>query len=241
MALNFCTLDIWTRRPSASGPLLLALATAGIAGGCSDEMVFEPAAVFSPENVLPFGDVSVANELRLTIEVRNGGNAGLQILSTEIQNSSIANQFRVEVAEDLTAGLTPGLTSAITVIYRPCPDAWNGDVLDDSFMLTSCPGAAATADLVITANTSEPTVTYSLTGQPVQPPNVEFRCPASGACNMPTATRSLCGGTMGAGGLSFGSVESGTGEACDLYMEIVNRKRSVDGNEVSVAPLNVDR
>lgn len=239
MALNFNDFDIATQpRRTLWAPLLLA-ATVGLAG-CPEDEIFEPRGVYSPPN-LTFGDVSVASERRLTVMVSNGGSAGLQIQNTTLRNETVAGQFQVSVAEDLLTGLTPGRTSTITVIFRPCPEAWNGNVLDESFMLTNCPGGAANAELVMTDNTVEATVTIPLSGQPVQPPNVEFRCSASRACNMPTGTRSLCGGAMGAGGLSFGQVVAGSGQACDLYLEIVNRKRSVGGNEVSVAPLDVER
>lgn len=231
------------RRPRRS-PLVVAgvaaaLATAPLLVGCEDEQTFEAQGSYSPAGALDFGFVNVAEEITQTIVVTNIGSAGLRVESTRVDGTpGVENRFLVEVGSDLTSALTPGLTSTITVTYRPCPPAWNNDQRIPDFDLTECPGEPEVADLIITDNSAQqPTRTIALTGQPVQPPELEIRCvQAAGLCNMPNATRSQCVG------LRFGSLVAGTSEPCDLYVEVVNKNRSdMSGNPIAVGRLVIDR
>lgn len=194
-----------------------------------------PSLLYTPDAVLPFGEVSVATEVRMSITVFNAGNAGGVVNPTTAITGS--DKFTLSIPDDLLTGLAPGRTSTITVTYRPCPAAWNNDMRDPNADLTACPGEAETADLVINDNTLQQVTTISVTGRPVQPPSAGFRCvQMEGLCNMPDATRSECVG------MRFGTVVAGSGNDCDLVLEVRNQKRrDAMNNEIDVDDLTLER
>ncbi len=213
-----------------TAPLLMVGAT--VACNCEDS-TFAPGANYDPANVLSFGNVSVDTEKSLPISVRSAGTAGLIIDAVNLANASDESKWTIEIAPDLQTpqGLAPGRTSTITVTYRPCPMAWDGDTLDANFDLNGCPGEPDSGDLNITDNTLDGTARISLSAQPVQPPVAEVRCvPGGGICGMNPEMLSSCSS------LFFGNVSS-DGDPCDMVVELGNTWR----NDKPVGDLNIER
>lgn len=214
--------------PAAS--LLTAAALLAGASGCSEDEVFEPLADYEPSGALPFGATSVASAATRDVVVQSRGSAPVKISNATIDGPD-ADKFTVVLPAELES-LAPGQTSSVTVTYKPCPQVWNGNVVPEDADLTQCPGVPATATLVLTDNTSEGSVSITLSGSPVQPPNISFRC--SAVCNDASAARSGC--TT----LNYGLVD-GSGEPCDLYLEIVNENREgANGASIPVAPATIE-
>ena len=223
-------------RPSAAFAGVLSAGLLG-ASACSDEEVFEALARYEPAAALAFGPTNVASEATLTVEVSNNGNAGLRIEDVRVEQP---DTFIVDASEVTDGLIGPGESAVLSVSYRPCPAVWNGDQLDPDADLTTCPGEPAVDQLVVTDSTEAGGVTIALSGTPVQPPNCGFRCVSGGAnaspsaCGDADATRSACST------LDFGQVRANQDEACDLYLELTNSPRTVNGVEVPVAPCVIE-
>jgi hypothetical protein len=230
------TLDTPRRFKLLSHVAIAALAASSLAR-CSCEEVddFIPSARYAPD-VLDFGQVSVAGQRTLQIEVRSVGSSGLTIVDALVDGAS--DKFAVVVPEDLLASLAPGQTSSIAVTYRPCPMAWDGNTLKEAFDYNDCPGAPDANDVTITDNTATGGARIPISGQPVQPPTINVRCPmGSGAmtCNENDPEMLDCNG------ISFGTVNGGEAP-CDLVMEIENEWRlDGDGNAKQVGTLEIER
>jgi hypothetical protein len=132
-------------------------------------------------------------------------------------------------------GLAPSQSSTITVLYRPCPAVWAGDMLMPNPMLQSCSGGADTVVLHIIDNTRKMGIDVTLSGQGAQAPSLELGCPmwmgGAVACNntMPTFQ-------MPCVTLEFGMVNAG-GTPCDMTLEIRNNQRM----NKATGPLNIER
>lgn len=202
---------------------------------CDTAEEFVPAALYEP-GVLDFGQVSVAGEKTLNIEVRSTGSAGLQVVDALVDGAS--DKFRVVIAEDLLTGVPPSGTSSIAVTYRPCPMAWDGNQLKDGFDYNECSGAPDANDLSITDNTPAGSARIPISGQPVQPPTITVYCPAGSAamtCNEDMPQMRECNG------ISFGQVNGGE-TPCDLVIEVENNWRvDGDGNAKQVGALEISR
>ncbi len=215
---------------------LAALAASSLARcNCDGTEEFIPSARYAPD-VLDFGEVSVAGQRTLQIEVRSVGSSGLTIVDALVDGSS--DKFAVVIPEDLLASLGPGQTSSIAVTYRPCPMAWQGNSLKEGFDYNDCSGAPDANDVSITDNTATGGARIPISGQPVQPPTVTVYCPAGSgamACNEEDPAMRDCNG------ISFGTVNGG-GAPCNLVMEIENEWRlDADGNAKQVGTLEIER
>lgn len=194
---------------------------------CEETQEFLPGARYEPDNLLDFGNVSVADEKTLTIVVRSNGSASLTIADALVEGAS--DKFTVTVPAEL-ASLAPGKTSSISVAYRPCPDAWVGNSLKENFDYNTCPGAPDASDLAITDNTPTGGARITLSGQPVQPPVVTVLCPVGAACGMTDPNMTVCNG------MTFGAVNAGE-TPCDLVIEVQNAWR----NDKPVGDLSIER
>src|SRR5438874_1853413 len=141
--------------------ILASILSLGAVNACScDTETFIPGARYTPAQVLDFGKVSVASEKTLTIKVDSTGGAQLKILAANFmpsqENTSKTPKWRVKVPDILTKGLAPSRTSSITVIYRPCPQAWvngtadtPGTTLDPAFSFSNCAETPDSIDLIL--------------------------------------------------------------------------------------------
>lgn len=217
--------------PSLRASLSLALLCSStlVRCDCEDAPTFSAGAVYDPASQLSFGSVNVASEKTMAISVTSNGTAGLTIID-QLVTGDDDGVFTVTVEDDLLGALTLGQTSTVTVTYRPCPAAWSGNQLNESYDLTQCPGADVAATLQIVDNTPDGGTSILLTGEPVQPPQASFACVANpGSCNMPNATLSSPCNI-----LQFGDLQSGD-SACELYLEVTNSNRA----GAKVAPLTI--
>lgn len=203
---------------------------------CDETQTFVPSALYTPTPALDFGLVSVSTQKTLPIKVLSNGGAGLR-LSGLTFNGASADTLRHFIFEgqrcdgtntcapfksELIEGLAPGRTSSITITFRPCPDAWNGDVLkegaDLTAALTACPTALVQVTMSILDNTSKGSTDIVLSGQPAQSPVMEVFCAGSGACNQDDAPLAQCNR------FSFPALT--TGQPCDLVVEVRNLQRA---------------
>lgn len=246
-------------RGSLRGPALVLMFAAGTLANCAceEEADFTPAATYTPDRVLDFGNVAANSEKTQYISVLSAGRARLTILAANIQGANDAAKWRVSVAPELIEGLTPGRTSSIAVTYRPCPAAWETiattdpvsgqptsiDRLREGFDYDACTGGADSAELVtVEDGTRTGGATIVLSGQPVQPPVASVAC-QNGApmCNADTPNISQCVAMV------FGSVNSGD-TPCDLVVEVQNKLREdktvgelvIERVEISVRDLQTD-
>jgi hypothetical protein len=217
---------LWNNR------LLFALLSAGILVRCNcEEEQFLPSVTYdpfpfvmspseAPGTELVFGDVSVNSEKTLAIRVQSNGRAPVNIVGTTLDTSSAQGTWTVKVEDDLAppGGIAPGRTSTISVTFRPCPAAWNGNELKPEFDFNTCPGEGQAGDLDVTDNTRLGTATFGLSGRPVQPPIASVWCPVGPNCGEANPQLRECNG------VTFGSVSAGE-EPCDLVIEIRNNWR----------------
>lgn len=213
----------------------------GTFAACDCEtQTFRAAAMYTPDAVLDFGDVSVTTEVKMDIVVRDVGSAGLKILPPNV--SQDPDKWRLVTQDDLlTDGIAPMRTSSISVTYRPCPAAWetkeiNGkmvDLLKEGFDYEQCnTDAVDAADLnIVEVDTDKGSHRISLSGRPVQPPNITVYCQNGKPqdCNMPTADVDPCTA------LTFGAVTAGN-PPCDLVVEVRNTWK----NGKAVGTLNIE-
>ena len=218
------------RRPNLLPQLLLTgLAMSTLARcACDETDQFTPGARYEPDNLLDFGEVSVASEETRSIIVRSNGSASLKVVDALVDGAS--DKFTVIVLPELTEGLAPGRTSTITVTYRPCPAAWTGNSLKEAFDYNTCPGSPDASDLAITDNTPQGSARITLSGQPVQPPVVTVLCPVGQACGIEEPNMTECNG------MAFGTVNAGD-PPCDLIIEVHNAWR----NDKPVGDLAIER
>ncbi|MFO0724906.1 MAG: choice-of-anchor D domain-containing protein [Myxococcota bacterium] len=204
---------------------------------CEEAEVFVPGVTYEPGTVLSFGEVSVASEKTLAIKVISNGRAALKISSATFGTATTEQLRRfliegkactgdMECASNLKPGLvdpgvTPGLTSTITVTYRPCPDAWNGNLLKPNYNFDSCPNAPDQVEMQLIDNSRESNHKIVLSGTPALVPDVSIACMQGGGhCGDSTSMlNSPC--TF----LVFGDVTAGD-RACDLTVEIRNSRRN---------------
>lgn len=223
------------RRPLYTALFLLSAGTL-INCSCEEEEGFIPAATYRPNGAagtdLVFGPVSVNSEKTIPLLVDSNGRAPLAVIAANIVSGSQNGTWRVEVPEDLDemVGLRPGSTATITVTFRPCPDAWEGDEINQDFDFNLCPGDRQAGDLNITDNTRAGAATFGLFGQPVQPPVAEVWCPVANNCGEADPQLRQCNG------VTFGAVSSNQ-EPCDLVMELRNFWR----NDKPVGQLEIER
>lgn len=223
------------RRPIYTALFLLSAGTL-INCSCEEEEGFIPAATYRPNGEagtdLVFGPVSVNTEKTIPLLVDSNGRAPLAVIAANIVSGSQDGTWRVEVSEELDemVGLRPGSTATISVTFRPCPDAWNGDQINPDFDFNQCPGDRQAGDLNITDNTREGAATFGLFGQPVQPPVAEVWCPVANDCGVAEPQLRQCNG------VTFGAVSSNQ-EPCDLVMELRNFWR----NDKPVGELQIEK
>lgn len=201
---------------------LILLSLSLIRCQCDDVDEFIPAADYKPSPVLDFGNVPVTTQISLDIKVRSDGRAPLKIasISTIPDNAEISKLFKISMTTDLAEGLRPGETSTITVRYRPCPDAWVNDSLNDQYNFSDCPEAAHQVNLLMVDNSRLGSAEIVVTAQPVQAPVLEIYCPRGGNnCGAQEPQLSECIN------FSFGNVNSGE-TPCDIEFEIRNVKRN---------------
>jgi hypothetical protein len=228
--------------------LTLVLLAAGALARCECEepQTFTPGASYEPSTVLDFGLVSVTSERVLDVRVLSNGSAALKISQLSFSGADPAKlgKFLFEgqtcspdaactsLKQPLVDGLAPGRTSSITITYRPCPEAWNGNVLKEDFDFSRCPSAADQVDMSVIDNTREGSHLIVLSGQPAQAPVLELACPQGGGhCN--EANPMLVTPCVA---LNFGNVTSGQ-MPCDIVVEVRNKLR--DGKPPGT--LNVDK
>jgi hypothetical protein len=173
-----------------------------------------------PGTELVFGDVSVNSEKTLAIRVQSNGRAPVNVVAANLVSSSQDGTWTVAVDEELDpmVGLTPGKTATISVTFRPCPAAWNGNELKADFDFNTCPGEGQAGDLNVTDNTRVGNASFGLSGRPVQPPVASVWCPVGPNCGEAEPQLRECNG------VTFGSVSSND-EPCDLIIEIRNEWR----------------
>lgn len=221
--------------------LFIGLLAAGtlVRCDCEEPQEFIPGATYEPDSVLDFGAVSVTSERTLDVKVISNGGAALVLeqLSFSGVDDATLSKFLFEgqvcttgatcnsLKDDLLSGLSPGRTSSITITYRPCPDAWNGDVLKDGYDFASCPSAPDQVEMNIIDNSREGSHKIILTGQPAQAPLMEVRCLPSGApgsqCNQDDAPSAMMTECVV---LNFGNVTAGD-PPCDIIVEVKNKQR----------------
>jgi len=176
---------------------------------------------YSP-NILDFGRVAVNTEKTLNLSVNAIGLSTLNITSvTRIpDNEDTAALFTYTLSEEIMNGLPPGQSAVIAVTYRPCPDAWTNDGINEEYDFSNCPHTAHQVKLAIVDNTEEGGAEIVMTEQPVQAPVFEVWCPRGGNnCGIQDPLFSECIN------FAFGSVASGE-TPCDIEFEIRNRKRN---------------
>src|SRR5262245_36465406 len=107
--------------PTALTRIATLLLLGGTFVACDCETpTFRAAAMYTPDAVLDFGDVSVTTEVKMDVVVRDVGSAGLRILPPNV--SQDPDKWRLVTQDDLlTDGIAPMRTSSISVTYRPCP------------------------------------------------------------------------------------------------------------------------
>jgi hypothetical protein len=232
------------RGSSARSRLFLALLAASALTRCSceEETDFTPGATFTPTDV-DFGPVSVASEKTVVVRVRSDGGGAYKIAAAVLEADQEKFRFRLDPA--LSEGLALGRTATIAVTYRPCPAAWDGDVLRRDFDFDGCPTGPEAGDLKITDNSREQSRTLGLSGQPVQPPVATLFCASGGsrACNTDPGPNDL----RECNGISFGTVAFDD-PPCDQTFEIRNTLRRdrpvgdlvIERFEVKVREINDD-
>lgn len=211
---------------------------------CGEDPVFLPSPNYTPATVLDLGDVSVDSEKTVGITVRNDGSAAYNIVELVEQfDADDTGKWTIVVDDAFTTGLSPSQTATITVTYRPCPDAWQGNDVNPD-LLPDCPGDPDSGVLSITDNSTEGNREITVAAQPVQAPTVTIRCPVTMGgvqCNVDEPNMQVCNGIL------FGAVTAG-GDPCDLIIEIENEWRndkpvgtlSVDGVTIEVRDLDED-
>lgn len=220
---------------------------------CEEDQTFFPSASFQPESVLDFEDVSVESERTLKVLVRSTGSAPFCVTPSFSASEARADDcvpsspghldatecpWRYDFDTSLIEGLAPSATATISVTYRPCPEAWDGDVLKTNFDFSTCSASNESAELSIVeggatcSSTKNGQRSLSLVGRPVFQPSASVFCPTGGGqdCASDDPTLVACST------LYFGEVASGE-TPCDLVVEVKNRWR--EGKPV--APLEVDR
>ena len=217
---------------------IVLLATGTLVRCDCEETTFIPSGNYMPGNVLDFGEVAVDTEKTLGIVVLSDGSAAFQILDIVEQfDADDTGKWTVVVDDALTNGLTPSQTATITVTYRPCPEAWNGDTINDNYTFDLCPGDPDSGVLDITDNSRTQNRKIDVTAIPVQPPTIRVKCPVSMGgiqCNVEDPDLQTCNG------LAFGPVTAGE-TPCDLVLEIENAfRRDTNGNLKRVGTLNVE-
>lgn len=216
--------------------VLIALSSAALVRcSCEEDPVFVPGVAYEPGDTLNFGEVSVDQELTLDITVRSNGGAALVISSLTFPGAdpTMLGKFAFEgqacapdaactsLKPDLLAGVAPSSTSSISITYRPCPDAWNGDALKPDYDFSTCPTGNDVVEMTINDNSRDQTRTITLTGQPAQQPDIQVLCNNSA---------NQCGKSIDpmfvgqCNTLSFGSVTAG-GMPCDIEIEVRNVRR----------------
>src|SRR5688500_17073680 len=134
--------------------LMLGLLSAGTLINCNcEEEEFLPSVTYDPfpyvvnpseppGTEIVFGDVSVNSEKTLAIRVQSNGRAPVNVVAANLVSSSQDGTWSVKVDDELDpmVGLTPGKTATISVTFRPCPAAWNGNELKADFDYNTCPG-----------------------------------------------------------------------------------------------------
>lgn len=204
---------------------------------CDDEGAFLPGAAYEPlgqmGTLLDFGRVAVSSQKKLDIRVTSTGRAALEVMRASV-DPAFERVFLIELGPSLD-GLSPGQTSSISVTFRPCPDAWNGNQLNESYDLANCPSTPAVTELNVVDNTPEGGAQITLSGQPAQAPVIEVACaPANDqACGDTSVDLSNVNNCVV---LRFGDVTLGS-TPCDLVFEIRNKER--DGKETG--DLNIEK
>lgn len=215
--------------------------------GCEDDPVFVPGAGYDPADTLNFGEVAVDKEKVLEIKVISNGGAALRLNSLTFPAANVASlaKFAFEgqacvpdaactslKSELLNPGIAPNTTSSITISYRPCPDAWNGNTLKVDYDFTSCPTEPDDVEMIINDNSRDQTHKFTISGQPAQRPQIRVFCNRAGSqCNQPIDSNATeCTS------LSFGSVTAGA-TPCDIELELRNVRR--EGKPTGA--LNVER
>lgn len=203
---------------------------------CDDVETFVPGVTYDPGTVLSFGEVSVSSEKTLNIKVISNGRAALKISSMTFPaaDQTALSHFLFEgkpcpfddecsgtgLKADLINGVSPGVTSSITVTYRPCPAAWNGNILKAGFDYSTCPSAPDQVELQLIDNSREANHKIVISGQPAASPDISIACMQGGGhCgDMASMLNTPC--TF----LVFGNVTAG-GTACELVVEVRNSRR----------------
>lgn len=229
-----------TRSLGSLRNLTVVLLSLGTLVRCDcEEQTFIPSGRYTPANVLDFGEVEVDSEKTLGITVLSDGRAAFQILALVEQfDASDAGKWTVVVDQELTDGLAPSQTATISVTYRPCPEAWNGDTINDSYDFNNCDGDPDSGVLDITDNSTTQNRKIDVTAIPVQPPTIRVKCPTSQGgvqCGVADPDLQTCNG------IAFGPVTAGE-TPCELVMEIENSFRmDAGGNLKRVGTLNVEQ
>ncbi len=227
--------------------VLLALASSVLVRcSCEEDPVFVPGVVYEPDQTLNFGEVAVDREATLSIRVISNGGAALKIsqltfpgeTKPELDKLAFENQICAPDAActalkpELLAGIAPNTTSSISVTYRPCPAAWDGDTIKPDFDFAACPSTPDEVTMVINDNSREQTHTITITGQPALQPQIKVFCNRSGSqCNQPINAAAV----TECNSLSFGSVTAGE-TPCDIELELRNLRRNGP-----TGPLHVER
>ncbi|MBK8014046.1 MAG: choice-of-anchor D domain-containing protein [Deltaproteobacteria bacterium] len=247
-------LEILIRRPSKPYAVWFLLCLGALPRcQCEEDQAFVPSASFDPASVLDFGDVPVDGERTLDVLVRSTGSASFCVTPSFSASEARAEDcvpeelghldqagcpWRYDFDAALLEGLAPSATATISVTYRPCPEAWDGDTLKPDFDLSACNPNSESGELTIVEEgracsaTKNGRRSLSLLGRPVFQPSASVFCPTGGGqdCSAQDPTLVACST------LFFGEVGSGE-PPCDLVVEVKNRWR--DGRPV--APLQIDR
>jgi hypothetical protein len=220
----------------------LLLAALPVAACNCETDTFAPSAKYVPDKVLDFGKVAVSSEKKMFLKVVSEGSAALRISSANLNNISPTDMdvVRDSIAPNLTSGLTPGRTSSITVIYRPCPGAWMGgtggmpgNLLTPGFDFSKCPGdMSGEIDVVDNGHVNGKaghTQIVQLSGQSVQPPNVLVDCQIPmPKCQDTRKVSNPVYTTMGSCvALDYGTVNAGDPMGpCTRFVQVTNAQRS---------------
>ncbi len=185
-----------------------------------DPYPFVSAVGEAPGTELVFGDVSVNSEKTLAIRVQSNGRAPVNVVAANLVSTSADGTWKVVVADELNpmVGIAPGQTATISVTFRPCPQAWDGNTLRENFDFNGCPGEGQAADLNVTDNTPTGAASFGLSGRAVQPPVASVFCPVANNCGEAQPQLRQCNG------VTFGAVSSNE-DPCDLVIEVRNQWR----------------